>query len=84
MLILSGWQITLGRGRDCGLVVENPYVARSQATFTCRDGLWHIRDNNTRNGTYLNGTRLERDKEYLLTPGDVVSFAKKVEAEVLE
>lgn len=84
LLILSGWQITLGRARDCGAVVENPYVARSQATFTCRDGLWHIRDNNTRNGTYLNGTRLERDREYLLSPGDVVSFAKKVEAQVLD
>ena len=84
MLILSGWQITLGRGKDCALVVENPYVARSQATFTCRDGLWHIRDNNTRNGTYLNGTRLEQNREYLLSPGDVVSFAKKVEAEVLD
>ena len=84
MLVLSGWQITLGRSRDCGLVVENPYVARSQATFTCRDGLWHIRDNNTRNGTYLNGTRLEENREYLLSPGDTVSFAKKVEVQVLD
>ena len=80
MLTASGWQVTLGRSRDCDLVLENPYVARSQATFTCREGRWYLRDNDTRNGTYLNDTRLERDREYLLKSGDVISFARKEEA----
>ena len=77
------WQVTLGRSRDCDLVVENPYVARSQATFTCREGQWHVRDNGTRNGTYLNGVRLEQDQEYRIHPGDVIGFAGKEEAQVL-
>ena len=84
ILTVAGWQVTLGRSRENDLVVENPYVARSQATFTCRDGQWRIRDNGTRNGTYLNGQRLEPDGEYRIHPGDVLSFAKKEEAEVLD
>ncbi len=80
VLMASGWQITLGRSRDCDMVLENPYVARWQATFTCREGQWYLRDNNTRNGTYLNGTRLEENREYLLNGGDVISFARKENA----
>lgn len=83
ILTADSWQLTLGRSRECDLVVENPYVARSQATFTCREGQWRIRDNDTRNGTWLNGQRLESDGEYRIHPGDVISFAKKEEVTVL-
>ena len=84
ILTLSGWQVTLGRSLECDLVLDNPYVARSQSTFTCREGSWRVRDNGTRNGTWLNGKRLEPDGEYRIHPGDVLCFAQKVEAEVLE
>lgn len=83
-LMASKWQVTLGRSRECDLVVENGYVARSQATFTCREGQWYLRDNGSRNGTYLNGTRLEQDREYPLKNQDVISFAKKEEAVFIE
>jgi hypothetical protein len=83
ILKASGWQVTLGRSRDCGLVVPNPYVARSQATFTCREGQWYIRDNGSRNGITLNGRTLEAEREYRIYPGDVLCFARKEEAEVL-
>lgn len=83
-LAVSGWQMTLGRSRECDLVLDNPYVARSQATFVCRDGKWRVRDNGTKNGTYLNGKRMEADKEYRIYPGDRLCFAQKVEAEVLD
>ena len=83
-LVVSGWQMTLGRSRECDLVLDNPYVARSQATFTCREGKWRIRDNGTKNGTYVNGRRLEPDEECRIHPGDRLCFAQKVEAEVLD
>ncbi len=83
VLTCDRWQVTLGRSRDCDLVLTNLYVARSQATFHCRDGSWYLRDNDTRNGTYLNGTRLQQELEYPIHPGDLISFAKKEEAEVL-
>lgn len=84
ILKAEGWRVTLGRSRDCDLVVSNPYVARSQATFTCRDGQWYVRDNATRNGTTLNGKPLEAEREYRIHPADVLCFARKEEAEVLE
>jgi hypothetical protein len=83
ILQAAGWQVTLGRSRDCDMVLKNPYVARSQATFTCRDGQWYVRDNGSRNGTTLNGRQLEADREYRIHPGDVLCFAKKEEARML-
>lgn len=83
ILTASGWQVNLGRSRENDLVLDNPYVARFQATLTCREGRWRIRDNGTKNGTYLNGKRLEADSEYRIHPGDTLCFAQKVEAEVL-
>ena len=83
-LLVSGWQMTLGRSRECDLVLDNPYVARSQATFICREGKWRVRDNGTKNGTYVNGRRLEPDEECRIHPGDRLCFAQKVEAQVLD
>lgn len=83
VLTASGWQVTLGRSRENGIVLENPYVARSQATFTCREGQWYLRDNGTRNGTTLNGKQLETEREYRIHPGDVIGFAKKEEVQML-
>ena len=65
-------------------MLDNPYVARSQATFTCRDGQWYLRDNGTKNGTTLNGKLLEADREYRIHPEDVIGFAKKEEVRVLQ
>ena len=84
ILQATGWQVTLGRSRECGIVLKNPYVARSQATFTCREGQWCVRDNGSRNGTALNGRELEADREYRIHPGDVLCFAKKEEVRVLD
>lgn len=83
VLAASGWQVTLGRSRECDMVLKNPYVARSQATFTCREGQWYVRDNGTRNGTTLNGKPLEADREYRIHPGDILCFAKKEEVQVM-
>jgi len=84
VLTAAGWQVTLGRSRENGIVLDNPYVARSQATFTCRDGQWYLRDNGTKNGTTLNGKLLEADREYRIHPEDVIGFAKKEEVRVLQ
>ena len=83
VLAASGWLVTLGRSRENGIVLDNPYVARSQATFTCREGQWYLRDNGTRNGTTLNGKQLEAERDYRIHPGDVIGFAQKEEVQVL-
>ena len=65
------------------LRLDNPYVARSQATFVSAQDQWYLRDNSSRNGTYLNGVRLEPDRLCRIRSGDEISFATKLTALVL-
>lgn len=80
---ISGNRVVVGRSRECEMQLDSPYVARSQATFICSEGQWYLRDNSTKNGTYLNGVRLEPDRLSRVRRGDIISFAQKEEVEFL-
>lgn len=76
ILHFSSEQVFAGRSMDCDLRLTCEYAARYQAVFLYRDGNWYIRDNDSRNGTYLNGTRLAPETETALKENDVISFAR--------
>lgn len=63
--------VTLNIGRDSGnqIIIENPYVSLVHAQISLTDSKWRITDNNSKNGTYVNGRRLYRSIE--MHPGDV-------------
>lgn len=76
-LRFPGERIFAGRSKDCDLRLTSGYAARYQATFVCRNSVWYVRDNNSKNGTYLNGTRMAPGMEAELKRGDEISFAKQ-------
>ncbi len=53
-------------------------VSRKHAVIVRRDGALHIRDNNSSNGTFLNGQRLIEDKMRVLRDGDDIRVGKIV------
>ncbi len=56
-LIVGGDGLIVGRGEDSGLVIANERVSRQHARFYFRDGRYWIADIDTRNTTYLSGSR---------------------------
>ena len=76
ILRFSGERIFAGRSKDCDLRLDSGYTARYQATFVLHNGTWYLRDNNSMNGTYLNGRKLTPGVEVALNPNDEISFAK--------
>jgi hypothetical protein len=68
---LNSSQLTIGRGRQNDLAIaSDEYASARHARFEPRqDGVW-IQDLGSTNGTFLNGTRLERPRR--LTHGDIV------------
>lgn len=67
--------INVGRATESDLLLTAKTIARRQATFFFENNTWFIRDNNTTNGTWLNGVRLKHGKKYELQAGDEINFA---------
>jgi hypothetical protein len=63
--------VTVGRSRDCDVVVGERTVSRFHAELRHGDGAWTVRDLDSTNGTWLNGARV---REARVCRGDVLSL----------
>jgi pSer/pThr/pTyr-binding forkhead associated (FHA) protein len=63
--------ITVGRGTENDVVLDDPKVSRRHARIRCVGGTCHVQDLDSSNGTFING---ERIAEGTLTPGSEVRF----------
>jgi DNA-binding NtrC family response regulator/pSer/pThr/pTyr-binding forkhead associated (FHA) protein len=63
-------EVVIGRSRDATYSVDDDRVSRRHLRITCRDGLLYVEDLGSRNGSTLNGRRLEG--RVVLQPGDQV------------
>jgi putative nucleotidyltransferase with HDIG domain len=68
-------QIRVGRLAQFELKLEDPSVSRRHAEVRRTDAGWFVRDLESTNGTYVNGTRLTVG-EHPLQPRDIVQFGK--------
>jgi pSer/pThr/pTyr-binding forkhead associated (FHA) protein len=66
---------TIGRGPDCGIVINHQTVSRRHAALR-RDGdSWLLEDLGSKNGTWVNGARVDGSDAIVLEPGDMLRFA---------
>lgn len=56
-------------------ISDNSNVSRAHADIVYKNGAFYLIDNNTTNGTTVNGMSLGRGQEYKLNNGDVVKLA---------
>lgn len=68
---LGDGPVLIGRGSDCPVVVASEHASRHHAEIASRDGTWLVRDLGSKNGTTVNGTRIEG--EVALHEGDEVA-----------
>jgi len=66
--ILPGGRVAIGRGKDCELVLITDSASRRHAEVYPEGADFYVRDLGSKNGTFLNGEKLERAHE--LRPGD--------------
>ena len=55
-------QITLGRSQGNDIVIPEKTVSGNHATLINENGNWFILDNNSTNGTFVNGTRVNKQR----------------------
>jgi type VI secretion system FHA domain protein len=85
--VFSGDAVSLGRtsGNDVILPDTDKRVSGKHARLELRDGVWHLTDVGSTNGTYLNDKKIEAKKPHGLKSGDRLSlglFQIRVEIEV--
>jgi hypothetical protein len=68
----------IGRSRECNLVLAEDSVSKVHAELTWGRQGWFVQDLSSRNGTWLDGTRLEPRDERLIRPGALLRFADSV------
>lgn len=49
----------IGRGLDCDVILSDPLSSRVHAIITCEKGEWWVRDAGSRNGTFVNGQKID-------------------------
>ena len=69
---LDGDVITIGRDLTCTIQLDSPYVSRYHARIERRDGSAALIDLGSRNGSQLNGLRVDGDAPF--QPGDVLTI----------
>ena len=64
----------VGRSARSELCIKTPLVSLQHAAIRWTGDLWEVKDLGSRNGTYLNGRRLEPGQDYRLARGDTLAF----------
>ena len=67
-------KLTVGRRESCDIPMHFPNISGKHCELSFRNGYWVIRDLGSKNGSVLNGERLQTPK--LLADNDVVRFGK--------
>lgn len=68
---LSGAVISIGRGSENDLILDDPQVSRNHCQLKLQYGAYSLTDMGSTNGSYVNGQRVS---EIALGPGDVIEL----------
>lgn len=74
--VLEGNNITLGRSPDADIIVLDERASRLHAGIRLYEGEYFIKDLQSRNGTWVNGQRVENKQK--ISPGDRIRLGKFV------
>ncbi len=64
-------QLTIGRNSGNDIVIPEKTVSGNHATLINENGNWFLLDNNSTNGTFVNGTKINKQR---IAPTDVIKL----------
>jgi hypothetical protein len=68
--------VTLGRSRQCDVVLDDPNISRQHAEIRPRGGAWVLTDLGSTNGSLINGRRIDHPE--VIKPGDEIEIGTSV------
>lgn len=67
-------KLTIGRDTSNDIVVDNKLASRHHAVIQKIRDAYFLKDENSTNGTFLNGSRIPNDKYIRLNAGDKITI----------
>jgi hypothetical protein len=67
-------RLLVGRSPSCSLRLDKKYVSGEHATLAWTGWAWEVRDLGSRNGTFINGNRIEPGNPVPVTQGTRIAF----------
>lgn len=74
--MLSNKAFGLGRDRHNAVIISDSNVSKFHATIQFKNGTGYITDTRSSNGTFINGKKIEPDKQVKLKNNDVIVLGK--------
>lgn len=71
---ISGASVRIGQGPQNEVIIDDDTVSTSHARLEFVDGLWHLSDLGSRNGTFVDGERIPAGGTVTLSSGVPVAF----------
>jgi len=71
---LANETVTLGRGPECDLTIDDEYISTRHAVFRQHEGLWYAEDLGSTNGTFVDSARIHGPTE--VRNGSLVRLGK--------
>jgi pSer/pThr/pTyr-binding forkhead associated (FHA) protein len=68
--------MTIGRGADCELRIDDTYASNQHARLFGRNGAWYVEDLGSTNGTFVNDQKLAAPAQ--IQPGDKIRVGQTV------
>jgi pSer/pThr/pTyr-binding forkhead associated (FHA) protein len=65
-------RVTIGRGRNCDIQLQDKKSSRAHVEILRQDGRYYVRDLESANGTFVNGSKIEPKTDTPLQAGDLV------------
>lgn len=72
---LSQPDLLVGRGEQCQIRIPDPHLSRIHCRLRFAQGWWFIQDQNSLNGVYINGHRVQAAR---LNPGDQIQIGQSI------
>lgn len=66
--------LSIGRAGDSDIVLDDPFLSKRHALFTVKEDQVFLEDMNSRNGTFLNGSRVVKNEGIILADGDKIKM----------
>ncbi len=70
----EGEQITIGRGKDCDITIDNTAISRQHISIAMHNGIYFISDLGSTNGSFVNGKKINTDEP--ISETDSIEFGK--------